>query len=172
VNFHEIRWIGDLQTSEELFEFWKWFWIPVGCCCATRLQLLGFMATVLSCGSTVQQYLPYCAHLLLANNNTINFTVEWCRCALYHIPCVYRLLNFAGCLCVNLAKMADRIDMSYCWLGGSKTHMRPRNHVLDGVHTGNTWQIQLNNLCLVTNGDCGLSLLLDKEPVNLVANCE
>ena len=39
------------------------------------------------------------------------------------------------------AKMAELIEMLFVVL----THMDAKNHVLDGVHMGTTWQIQFND---------------------------
>jgi len=44
---------------------------------------------------------------------------------------------------VSPAKTAEPIEMSF----GEQTPMGPMNHVLDLIHLGATWRMQLNNPC-------------------------
>ena len=45
---------------------------------------------------------------------------------------------------MSSAKMAELIKMLF----GIWTRVGPRKHVLGGVHTGSTWHIPLNHLCV------------------------
>jgi len=51
-------------------------------------------------------------------------------------------------------KMTELIDMPFDML----SRVSPRNHVLDGVHIGATWQIRLNCLCATSTCSCVKSL--------------
>ena len=68
--------------------------------------------------------------------------------AVLHVAYCYRRHDVAGlrlCLCVRWSrtKTAKPIEMLF----GEQTRVDPRNHVLDGEHTGATWRIQLIDPC-------------------------